>query len=272
MVSKNFQEFKKIIQGDKLEIQKKKKDWWHASLRFISRYITWILVKTSITANFITITGTIIGLLGLFLIAIGNNFFIIMGFILLFIFFISDEIDGEVARYKKQTSLKGIYYDEISHLFFQGWYFISFGYFVYRVNTEILCIFLGIVASFFLSGIRIISKMSVIVSSHSGVENILQKDDNSDIQIQKSNKKFLRFIKFLILNFATAFSNTIIITTVFLIEFILYLYNLGFIIIEITFLIYSIFLGLVFFAYMISKLRKIDEDVVEIHKTLKENS
>jgi len=84
---------------------KRKKDWWHAIYRFISKYITWIIVKTPITANFITISGFIIGLTGLLLIGIGNDVFIIIGFILLYIYYLSDEVDGEVARYKNQTSL-----------------------------------------------------------------------------------------------------------------------------------------------------------------------
>lgn len=119
MPSQSFKEFKQIIQSKKLEKRKKKKDWWHAIYMFISRYITWILVKTPITANFITIGGLLIGIIGLFLIGIGNNFLNITGFILLYIYYISDEVDGELARYKKQTSLRGIYYDEIVHLFFQ---------------------------------------------------------------------------------------------------------------------------------------------------------
>ena len=126
MTSESFKEFKQIIQGSKLEKRKIKRDWWHAIFTFFSRYITWILVKTRISANFITISGFLIGLLGLFFIGIGNNLFIIIGFILLYIYYISDEVDGEVARYKKQTSLRGIYYDEIGHLFFQSWFFFSF--------------------------------------------------------------------------------------------------------------------------------------------------
>ena len=77
MPRESFKEFRQIIQGKKLENRKKKRDWWHWIFTFFSRYITWILVKTRITANFITITGLFIGLLGLLLIGIGNSFFII---------------------------------------------------------------------------------------------------------------------------------------------------------------------------------------------------
>ena len=85
MTSEKFKAFKQLTQGAKLERRKKVRDWWHAPFTFISRYVTWILVKTRITANFITITGLLVGLIGLFLIAFGTEIYIIIGFILLFI-------------------------------------------------------------------------------------------------------------------------------------------------------------------------------------------
>ena len=116
----------------------------------------------------------------------GNNLFIIIGFILLYIYYISDEVDGEVARYKKQTSLRGIYYDEIGHLFFQGWFFFTFGYSIYRINSEFLYIILGIIATFFLIGIRTVRKIAVIASTKSSVKKSLE--DDSEISDPKSSK------------------------------------------------------------------------------------
>ena len=175
MSSQSFKEFKQIIQSKKLEKRKKKKDWWHAIYMFISRYITWILVKTPITANFITIGGLLIGIIGLFLIGIGNNFLIITGFILLYIYYISDEVDGELARYKKQTSLRGIYYDEIVHLFFQGWFFFTLGYSIFRINEEFLYIFFGVIATFFLFGVRFIRKITTLASMKGEAKKIAEQ-------------------------------------------------------------------------------------------------
>ena len=87
MPRESFKEFRQITQGTKLEKRRKKKDWWHWIYTFFSRYITWILVKTPITANFITIAGLLTGLVGLFLIGIGNNLLIIIGFILVYIYY-----------------------------------------------------------------------------------------------------------------------------------------------------------------------------------------
>ncbi|MFW9942043.1 MAG: CDP-alcohol phosphatidyltransferase family protein, partial [Candidatus Thorarchaeota archaeon] len=147
MTSQNFKEFKRITQEKKLEDKKRRNDWWHFPFTFISKYITWILVKTPITANFVTISGCIIGLLGLLFIGFGNSLLIIVGFILLYLYYLSDEIDGEVARYKKQVSLKGIYNDQVCHFIFLGCFFTSFGFNIYRVNSEFLYIILGFLGS-----------------------------------------------------------------------------------------------------------------------------
>ncbi len=268
MTSKSFKEFREIIQGKKVEKRKRKKDWWHALYMFISRYVTWVLVKTPITANFITIFGFIIGIIGLLLIGIGNNFLIITGFILLYIYYISDEVDGEVARYKKQTSLRGIYYDEIGHLFFQGWFFFTLGYSIFRINEEFLYIFFGVIATFFLFGLRFIRKIATLASMKGDAKKIAEQvqEINKDIVIKKG---FFRLIKRILLNLINGFSHTHMITTIFFIGFLLYIFLDYLWILEIIMIVYVIFIGVVFFSFMIIKSRSIEKDVIEIHRSLK---
>ena len=92
MTSQRFKEFKQLTQGKKLEDRKRRKDWWHYPFSFISKYITWILVKTPITANMVTISGCIIGLLGLLFIGFGNSFLIIIGFILIYLYYLKTDL------------------------------------------------------------------------------------------------------------------------------------------------------------------------------------
>jgi len=267
MPRESFKEFRRITQGTKLEKRRKKKDWWHWIFTFFSRYITWILVKTPITANFITIIGTLIGLVGLLLIGIGNNFLIIIGFILLYIYYVSDEVDGEVARYKKQTSLRGIYYDEIGHLFFQGWFFFSFGYSIYRINSEFLFIIFGIIATFFLIGIRTVRKIATIASVKSGVKKSLE--DDSEISDPKSSKKsLLKLLKAIIINLTNAFSHTHMITTIFMIGFLMYINFTVLWILETIMIVYVIFMGVVFLIFLLIKAKSIERDVIKIHRSL----
>ncbi len=265
MPRESFKEFKQIIQGTKLEKRKKKKDWWHWIYTYLSRYITWILVKTPITANSITITGTLIGLIGLLLIAITNKIFIILGFILIYIYYLSDEVDGEVARYKKQTSLQGIYYDEIGHLFFQGWFFFSFGYSIFRINSEFLYIFFGIIATFFLIGIRTIRKISIIAFTKGQIQNKIP-DESENKEVGPPKKTFFKKIKNISINLVNAFSHTHIITTMFLIGFLLYIYFNIAMILELLMMFYVVFLLFVFSTFMVLKAKSIDKDALKHYK------
>ncbi|NVM38686.1 MAG: CDP-alcohol phosphatidyltransferase family protein [Candidatus Lokiarchaeota archaeon] len=262
MPRESFKEFRQITQGTKLEKRRKKKDWWHWIYTFFSRYITWILVKTPITANFITLTGLLIGLVGLFLIGIGNNIFIIIGFILLYIYYVSDEVDGEVARYKKQTSLRGIYYDEIGHLFFQGWFFFSFGYSIYRINSEFLYIILAFIATFFLIGIRTVRKISIIAFAKGDIKNKGESKTDSTEETP-SKKSFIKGIKSISINLVNAFSHTHMITTMFFIGFLLYIFFEMVWVLEFLIISYVLFLLLVFLTFMILKSRSIEKDALK---------
>lgn len=271
MTSESWKEFKQIIQGKKLEKQKRKKDWWHATPRFFSKYITWILVKTPITANAITIFGIIISLIGLLLIGFGNHFFIILGFVLLYIYYISDECDGEVARYKKATSLRGIYYDEISHLLFLSFFFVSLGFFIYRINGDLLYVFLGVFGSFFLQGIRIIRKIAVVTLPKSDMKRIVNKE-TEELEINSPKKSFAKLMKTISINLVNGFSHYIVITTVFLICIVLYFLYDYLTILELIMIIYVIFMSVVFISFMIIKSRSIEWDIINIYKSIIERN
>lgn len=262
-----FKEFKQICQGAKLEKQKRKKDWWHAVPRFISIYITWILVKTPITANIVTIVGIIIGLTGLYLIFLGGNFTIILGFILIYLYYITDEIDGEIARYKKQTSVKGIYYDEIGHLLFQGSLFLIFGFHLYNITSNNLYIILGFLSSFFLLCIRAVRKICFVATSKSSVEKIENKEHITP-QENQSIKGGLKLFKRIIINLINGFSHTMLITTLFFIGYLLYIYFELLWILELLLKTYVFFLLIVFIAFTITKYRSIEKDVISIYNSV----
>lgn len=265
MTSQSFKEFKQICQGKKLEDRKRRSDWWHYPFTFISKYITWILVKTSVTANFITIFGCITGLLGLLFVGFGNNVFIILGFILLYVYFLSDEIDGEVARYKKQVSIKGIYYDQVCHFIFLGCFFTSFGFNIYRVNSEFLYIILGFLGSLFILGIRTIRKIAIVASTKSEIKNIInQKAEYNPIQ---SSKSFFKLIKKIMMNLINAFSHTHLITTVFFVGNIFFIYSSHFQILEIIMICYFVFMSIVFSSFIIMKSRSITKDIIVIQQS-----
>ncbi|MFX0082914.1 MAG: CDP-alcohol phosphatidyltransferase family protein [Candidatus Hodarchaeota archaeon] len=265
MTSQSFKEFKEITQGKKLEDRKRRNDWWHYPFTFISKYITWILVKTPITANFVTIFGCMIGLLGLLFIGFGNSLFIIVGFILLYLYFLSDEIDGEVARYKKQVSIKGMYYDQVCHFIFLGCFFSSFGFNIYRINSEFLYIIFGFLTTIFILGIRTVRKIAIIASTKKEVKEIINQKE--EVNQEKSSKSFFKLIKKIIFNLINAFSHTHLITTVFFVGNIIFIYSGHFQILEIIMICYFVFMSLVFSSFIIIKSRSITKDIIAIQQS-----
>ena len=82
------------------------------TLRRVSIYLTWLLVRTPISANQVTILQGIVGIVGAVL--LGYRKFV-LGAIFLHLGFLLDLCDGEVARWKHQESRSGNYLDLIGH-------------------------------------------------------------------------------------------------------------------------------------------------------------
>jgi len=84
-------------------------------VRRISIYLTWLLLHTPISANGVTILQTIVGAIGGLLLippAYGWN---LLGIFLLQLGYILDCSDGEVARYRGQSSVSGVFLDLVGH-------------------------------------------------------------------------------------------------------------------------------------------------------------
>ena len=114
--------------------------WTHLQIRKISLYITWVFLQTTIKPN----TMTLIGISFAFFSAIAfimNALLLAVVFVLLFI--VMDFSDGEVSRYRGQTSKEGVYLDKI--YIFVGHPVIVAGVAIYQIGMEpsLLTIVLG---------------------------------------------------------------------------------------------------------------------------------
>lgn len=269
MSRESFKDFKRICRGNKIREMKKEKSWWHALPRFISIYITWILVKTSISANFITVFSIIIGLTGLILIGLSKSLLIIIGFMFLYLYFILDEVDGEVARYKKSTSVQGVFYDEVGHLLIHTGLFFIFGFSIYNITSDDLFLILGFLASFFILGIRIIRRIPLIASSKGSAKNIIT-DAKNDVQNKSSKKSFTKTLFFIFRNIITAFCTTMIITTTYFVSYLFYIIYDNSQILKLTMVSYAIFMFIVFLFFIIARSRTIEKDVIKSYKMMNE--
>jgi len=90
----------------------------------IAKYITWILVHLPITGVEVTIVSIFFALSGAFLSSIG---YFELGFMFFCVFILLDHVDGQVARFKKESGKAGIYLDSRTHYIVEPLYFIGIG-------------------------------------------------------------------------------------------------------------------------------------------------
>jgi len=104
----SIKKLKKICQRDRKELF-----FTRVFYRKISIYFTKLLLYTPISASGVSILSGIIGLPSILFFSFGNYYYSIIGAILLFLWYILDHCDGEIARYRKNSSAKGSYVDEV---------------------------------------------------------------------------------------------------------------------------------------------------------------
>jgi len=119
-MKKRKEKIKKIPSIEKLiEIARpKRKSWlWRDKfVRSVSIHITRLFLFTNISANGVTWIMLFTGILSAMFYTKGVYVFSLIGLLLHHLYFILDAVDGEVARYTKKTSDKGVYLDLMSHI------------------------------------------------------------------------------------------------------------------------------------------------------------
>ena len=118
-------------------------------IRPISVYFTWLFVRTPLTANNITFLQIIIGCIGSIALAIPDLFWCapVYGVLLIQSSYILDCVDGEVARWKKIESKRGVFLDIVCHSIVISLYMFCFGYGLWTSGFS-YAILLGAGASF----------------------------------------------------------------------------------------------------------------------------
>lgn len=90
-----------------------------------SIYLTYLLVQTPLTPNFVTATMFLSGIAGAVSVFAG---FFWLGFFLLYLNVLLDMCDGEVARYKKIRTFNGGYLDHVNHLVTHSLFLLALTY------------------------------------------------------------------------------------------------------------------------------------------------
>ena len=84
-------------------------------MRPLSLYLTYLALRLGLTANQVTVLQTLAGLAGAALFAFPSNTMAVAGILLMQFGYMLDNVDGEVARFRRQVSITGKFLDTIGH-------------------------------------------------------------------------------------------------------------------------------------------------------------
>ena len=125
--------------------------WYSRKItRKISVYFTWLFLHTNITANQVTLLQNLVGFLGFFLLCCPHIGWSLLGIVMIQLGFILDNSDGEIARYRKTTSVNGIFMDFFNHVTVVPLIPAGLGFHYYHVSGHsLLYPILGIIGGIF---------------------------------------------------------------------------------------------------------------------------
>lgn len=125
----------------------KKETVWYAKyvIRKVSIYFTWILLHTPVTANQATFIQAVLGIAGAAILAFGGYKWSILALLLIQLGYVFDCIDGEIARYRKKTSINGIFLDSLNHALVIPSIYLGLSIFSYYLVNETWVLFVGAV-------------------------------------------------------------------------------------------------------------------------------
>lgn len=102
--------------------------WGYLVHRKVSARCTYVLLKffPQITPNQVSVGMLVLSILGAAIMLLDTRASFFIGVALLYLAFVLDKVDGELARYLNKHSIRGMYLDEIYHILFPALVFLTF--------------------------------------------------------------------------------------------------------------------------------------------------
>ena len=154
-------------------------------VRHLSILFTWIFVRTPISANQVTILQEVLGVTGVVLLAFGKINLSLLGVAMLQLGYILDCSDGEVARWKNQKSINGVFLDLVGHLIIIPGYMFGLGFGVWMQTGRIEAIIAGFLAALF--GLRL--ERHTLLSI---VDSLVTEADNPQYDFKHLKEKIVK--------------------------------------------------------------------------------
>ena len=129
----------------------------------ISIYVTKLLLYTPINADQVTMLMVLLAIIGSGMIAFGNIWMMFVGITIIHFTVVLDNVNGEVARYRKEGSLMGTFLEEFYHTISIPFIFSSLGYGVFNQTGIKYAVIFGFLAAIFASPIVLTSIKTAVV-------------------------------------------------------------------------------------------------------------
>jgi len=114
--------------------------------RPLALYFTWAFLHTPLSANHITLISIGCGLVGGLFFTCPASSSLLIGVILFHAWYLLDHVDGQVARYRNQSSLSGVYLDYLSHYIVHAAFFFGIGFQAFFLSDAPLFLLLAVLA------------------------------------------------------------------------------------------------------------------------------
>jgi len=100
---------------------------WYVLQRRVSIYLTWLLLRTGLKPNHVTLISVGLALLGGILLATRSAGLSLVGALAFVAHQLFDKADGDIARFRKTYSIVGVYLDELGHAVAFAGIFVGLG-------------------------------------------------------------------------------------------------------------------------------------------------
>jgi phosphatidylglycerophosphate synthase len=131
--------------------------------RAVSIYATWLLARTPVTADQVTLASIAFGLAAAAFLGAQGLAAGLLGVLLLYASFLLDQVDGEIARFRRRPTLRGVYLDELRHLVIYAAPVFALGYEVSRATEASWPVVAGFVASLVLAVARVEERLPALI-------------------------------------------------------------------------------------------------------------
>jgi hypothetical protein len=118
-----------------LQNPRKQVDTWYGKnvMRRFSIYLTWVFVQLKCSPNFVTFLSLLFALAGSLVFSHRN---LILGTLLINIWYLLDHVDGEIARFSGKSSATGFYFDTVINFLVQPFALVGLALGLHGINPE----------------------------------------------------------------------------------------------------------------------------------------